>query len=71
MVSYLNQNHIRAELEIFYYDPAIKNNGIKKVDFTRRIQYEEFLTGKIEIYDVTSQVKTKGDLKKYLRIVDK
>ena len=71
LVSYLNQNHIRAELEIFYYDPAIKNNGIKKVDFTRRIQYEKFLTGKIEIYDVTSQVKTKGDLKKYLRIVDK
>ncbi|PRX39225.1 hypothetical protein CLV97_1277 [Planifilum fimeticola] len=70
LVSYLNQNNIRAEIEIFYYDPSIKEKGIKKVDFTRRVQYEGFLTAKIEIDDV-SQVKRERDLENHFRFVNK
>ncbi|PRX39222.1 hypothetical protein CLV97_1274 [Planifilum fimeticola] len=70
LVSYLNQNNIRAEIEIFYYDPSIKEKGIKKVDFTRQVQYEGFLTAKIEIDDV-SQVKRERDLENHFRFVNK
>src|SRR5690606_18319720 len=70
LVSYLNQNDIRAKLEIYYYDPSIKENGIKRVDVTRRIQYEKFLTAKIEIDDV-SQIERERDLRNHLRFVSK
>lgn len=65
LVSYLNQNHIRAELEIFYYDPAIKEKGIQEVDFTRSGEYQEYSTGLLEINDV-SKIKTAKDLETYL-----
>ena len=70
LVSYLNQNDIQAELEIFYYDPSIRESGIKKVDFRDRIDYEKFLTAKIEIDDVL-QIKKENDLKNHLRFVSK
>ncbi|WP_460416520.1 hypothetical protein [Planifilum fimeticola] len=66
LVSYLNQNNIRADMEIFYYDPSIKEKGIKKVDFTRSGYYQEYLTGLLEINDV-SKVKTAKDIGKYLK----
>ncbi|WP_460416523.1 hypothetical protein [Planifilum fimeticola] len=65
LVSYLNQNNIRAELDVLYYDPAIKKSGVKEVDFTRRTEYTEYSTGLIEIADV-SEIKTKKDIEKNL-----
>ena len=66
LVSYLNQNNVRAAVDVLYYDPAIKDKGIQKIDFTNSGEYQEYLTGLLEINDV-SKVKTAKDIGKYLK----
>ena len=65
LVSYLNQKNIRAQLLVFYYDPTIKETGIREVDFTKLGDYQDYSTATLEIKDV-SKVKTIKDIQRYL-----
>lgn len=51
---YLNQNKIKASVEVNYYDPSIKSKGIKKVDFQKQLRYDRYLTATLEINDVSA-----------------
>ncbi|PRX39224.1 hypothetical protein CLV97_1276 [Planifilum fimeticola] len=65
LVSYLNQNNIRALLLVFYYDPTLKEKGIREVDFTKLGDYQDYSTATLEIKDV-SKIKTIKDIQRYL-----
>lgn len=67
LIEYLNQKGINASLEITYYKPSLKKKGVKKVDFTNEIQYGEYVTGYLEINDI-SEIQSVADVDKYLEI---
>ncbi|OYD06074.1 hypothetical protein CHM34_18255 [Paludifilum halophilum] len=69
LVSFLNQNEIRSSLEVWYYDPEIKEQGVTKIDFTQSLKYDKFLTAGLEVDDV-SDIQSAEDLEQYLEIYD-
>ena len=69
LIEYLNENEINASLEVsYYYDPVLqKEKGVTEVDFTKQARYGEYVTGYLEINDV-STINTEEDLNSYVEI---
>lgn len=51
---YLNQNEIQASVQINYYDPSIKQKGIKKIDFQKRLKFDQYLTASLQANDASA-----------------
>lgn len=66
LIEYLNQNEIMGNIEVFYYDPSIKEKT-SEVDFKEQLDYGEYLTASLEVNDV-SQITSVEDLNSFLDI---
>lgn len=67
LIEHLNQNGIEASLQVHYYNPSLLKKGVRKVDFTKQVQYGDYVTAYLEVDDV-SQVSSSEDLETYLEI---
>uniref|UniRef100_UPI003D210EB2 hypothetical protein n=1 Tax=Kroppenstedtia sanguinis TaxID=1380684 RepID=UPI003D210EB2 len=67
LIEHLNQNGIEASLQVHYYHSSLLKKGVRKVDFTKQVQYGDYVTAYLEVDDV-SQVTSAKDLEKYIEI---